>query len=85
MPEQNKINDPIAKDFIQTKMNAIVNEFVSQTESQEAVKELIRQLKERYDLKPTVIRKLARAMANDKMNEVLETNADVIALMSVLK
>jgi len=78
------IKDPVAKDYITKKMELIIAEFVQQTESQDAVKEIIKDLKEKYDLKPTIIRKVARAKANEKLNELLETNSDAVELVGVL-
>lgn len=84
MPTQSKIRDPLAKEYIQNKMELIINEFVSVTESQDVVKEIIKDLKEKYDLKPAIIRKVARAKAADKLNELLETNAEAVELMSAI-
>ena len=78
------IKDPIAKDYINKKMELIIAEFVQQTESQDVVKEIIKDLKEKYDLKPVIIRKVARAKATEKLNELLETNSEAVALVSVL-
>ena len=78
------IKDPISKDYINKKMELIIAEFVQQTESQDVVKEIIKDLKEKYDLKPVIIRKVARAKAAEKLNELLETNSEAVALVSVL-
>jgi ribosomal protein S3AE len=84
MPKQSKLTDPIAKEYIQNKMDLIVAEFVQQTESQDVVKEIIKDLKERYELKPVTVRKVARAKANDKLNELLETNSEAVELLAAL-
>ncbi len=78
------IKDPVAKDYITKKMELIIAEFVQQTESQDSVKEIIKDLKEKYDLKPAIIRKVARAKANEKLNELLETNSEAVELVAVL-
>lgn len=78
------IKDPIAKDYINKKMELIIAELVQQTESQDAVKEIVKDLKEKYDLKPAIIRKVARAKANEKLNELLETNSEAVELVAVL-
>ena len=78
------IKDPIAKDYINKKMELIIAEFVQQTESQDVVKEVIKDLKEKYDLKPAIIRKVARAKASEKLNELLETNSEAVELVAVL-
>ena len=78
------IKDPIAKDYINKKMELIISEFVQQTESQDVVKEVIKDLKEKYDLKPAIIRKVARAKASEKLNELLETNSEAVELVAVL-
>ena len=78
------IKDPVAKDYISKKMELIIAEFVQQTESQDVVKEVIKVLKEKYDLKPAIIRKVARAKANEKLNELLETNSEAVELVAVL-
>lgn len=78
------IKDPVAKDYINKKMELIIAEFVQQTESQDVVKEIIKDLKEKYGLKPAIIRKVARAKANEKLNELLETNSEAVELVSVL-
>lgn len=78
------IKDPVAKDYINKKMELIIAEFVQQTESQDAVKEIIKDLKEKYDLKPAIIRKVARAKANEKLNELLEINSEAVELVGVL-
>lgn len=78
------IKDPVAKDYINKKMELIIAEFVQQTESQDAVKEIIKDLKEKYDLKPAIIRKVARAKASEKLNELLETNSEAVELVAVL-
>jgi hypothetical protein len=78
------IKDPVAKDYISKKMELIIAEFVQQTESQDVVKEVIKDLKEKYDLKPAIIRKVARAKANEKLNELLETNSEAVELVAVL-
>ena len=78
------IKAPVAKDYINKKMELIIAEFVQQTESQDAVKEIIKDLKEKYDLKPAIIRKVARAKASEKLNELLETNSEAVELVAVL-
>lgn len=78
------IKDPVAKDYINKKMELIIAEFVQQTESQDVVKEVIKDLKEKYDLKPAIIRKVARAKASEKLNELLETNSEAVELVAVL-
>lgn len=78
------IKDPVAKDYINKKMELIIAEFVQQTESQDAVKEIIKDLKEKYDLKPAIIRKVARAKASEKLNELLETNSEAVEIVAVL-
>ena len=78
------IKDPIAKDYINKKMELIIAEFVQQTESQDVVKEVIKDLKEKYDLKPAIIRKVARAKASEKLNDLLETNSEAVELVAVL-
>jgi phosphatidate phosphatase PAH1 len=84
MTKQNKLKDPLAKDYISNRMELIINEFVLQGESQETVKEIIKDLKEKYDLSPATIRKVARAKANDKLNELLQVNSEAVELMAVL-
>ena len=85
MTKQNKLKDPLAKDYISNRMELIIAEFVRQSESQETVKEIIKDLKEKYDLSPATIRKVARAKANDKLNELLQVNSEAVELMAVLK
>lgn len=85
MPEQNKLADPVAKDYIKNRMELIVAEMVQQAESRDVVKEIIANLKEKYDLKPAIIRKVATAMVNDKLSEVLENNAEATSLIATLK
>ena len=84
MTKQNKLKDPLAKDYISNRMELSINEFVLQGESQETVKEIIKDLKEKYDLSPATIRKVARAKANDKLNELLQVNSEAVELMAVL-
>ena len=84
MTKQNKLKDPLAKDYISNRMELSINEFVLQGESQETVKEIIKDLKEKYDHSPATIRKVARAKANDKLNELLQVNSEAVELMAVL-
>ena len=56
-----------------------------QSESRERVKETLADLKTKFEISPTIVRKLAKAKADDKLNKLLEENSEIVNLTAILE
>lgn len=79
-----KLKEPQNQEAFQKAINLIVAEFEIQADSREVVKEILADLKTKFELSPVLVRKLAKARFDDKLNELIEANSEIVALTQVL-
>jgi hypothetical protein len=80
-----KLKEPQNRDYFNQKLDLIIEEFGLQADSRERVKEVLVDLKTKFEISPTIVRKLAKAKADDKLTKVLEENSEIVNLVSVLE
>lgn len=80
----NKLKEPQNQEAFQKAIDQIISELEIQADSREVVKEILADLKTKFELSPTLVRKLAKARFDDKMNELIEANSEIVALTQVL-
>jgi hypothetical protein len=80
-----KLKEPHNRDYFNQKLDLIIEEFGLQADSRERVKEVLVDLKTKFEISPTIVRKLAKAKADDKLTKVLEENSEIVNLVSVLE
>jgi hypothetical protein len=79
-----KLKQPEHKEHFNRQVNLIIEEFVFQSESRERVKDILAELKERLEISPAIVRKLAKAKADEKLEKLLEENSEVVNLTQIL-
>ena len=80
-----KLKEPQNKTYFNEKLELIINEMVEQGSSREVVKEILADLKTKFEISPTIVRKLATAKANDKLNKLLEDNSEIVNLTALIE
>ena len=80
-----KLKEPQNKDYFNQKLDLIIEEMSLQSESRERVKETLADLKTKFEISPTIVRKLAKAKADDKLNKLLEENSEIVNLTAILE
>jgi hypothetical protein len=79
-----KLKEPQNKDDFNKAVDLIVEEFSLQTDSRERVKDILADLKEKFEISPAIVRKLAKAKADDKLNKLVEENSEIVNLIAVV-
>lgn len=80
-----KLKEPQNREFFNQKLDLIIDEFGLQADSRERVKEILAELKAKFEISPAIVRKLAKAKADDKLNDLLEQNSEIVNLTSILE
>lgn len=79
MAEKLSLNE---SDF-RSKVNLIVEEMNQQAASKESVKEILSELKSKYGLKPTTVRKVATIIFNANFDEFAEKEQELRQLLTI--
>lgn len=80
-----KLKEPQNRAEFQEKIELIVAEFTLQGESRETVKEILAGLKTKFEISPALVRKLAKAYADGKLNDLIEQNSEIVSLTQALQ
>jgi hypothetical protein len=80
-----KLKEPQNRDDFNQKLDLIIEEFGLQADSRERVKDILAELKAKYEISPTIVRKLAKAKAEDKLDKLIQDNSEVVNLTAILE
>jgi len=80
-----KLKEPQNRDDFNQKLDLIIEEFGLQSDSRERVKDILAELKAKYEISPTIVRKLAKAKAEDKLDKLIQDNSEVVNLTAILE
>ena len=80
-----KLKEPQNRDDFNQKLDLIIEEFGLQADSRERVKDILAELKAKYEISPTIVRKLAKAKAEDKLDKLIQDNSEVVNLTGILE
>ena len=69
-----KLKEPQNRDDFNQKLDLIIEEFG-----------LLAELKAKYEISPTIVRKLAKAKAEDKLDKLIQDNSEVVNLTAILE
>lgn len=79
-----KLKEPQNKEFFNDKLDLIIEELSLQRDSRERVKDIIKELKEKFDISPTIIRKLAKAKLDNDIDSLLEENTELVGITAAI-
>ena len=80
-----KLKEPQNRDDFNQKLDLIIEEFGLQSDSRERVKDILAELKGKYEISPAIVRKLAKAKAEDKLDKLIQDNSEVVNLTAILE
>jgi hypothetical protein len=80
-----KLKEPQNQEYFNEKVQLVIGELAEQLASRETVKEILADLKAKFDISPSLVRKLCKAKADDSVDKLLQDNSEIVSLVSVLK